>query len=75
MMPFDYSKLAGKITERYGTRGSFATAMGFSSRTMSLKMSGKVPWKQTEIARACSLLSVSDREIPSYFFAEKVQRK
>lgn len=73
-MPFDYSKLDGRITEKYGNRGLFAAAMGVSSRTMSLKMNGKVPWKQTEISRACTLLSVKDCEIPSYFFAEKVQR-
>ena len=74
-MPFDYSKLDGRITEKYGTRGNFAVAMRFSSRTMSLKMNGKVPWKQTEISRACSLLAVKACEIPDYFFAEKVHRE
>lgn len=68
-MPFDYSKLDGKITEVFGTRGAFARSMGFSERTMSLKMSGKVPWKQPEMAKACELLNLQKVAIPEYFFA------
>ena len=71
-MAFDYSKLDGKITERFGTRYAFAHAMGFSERTMSLKMSGQVSWKQTEMAKACELLGIRKKDIPSYFFAVQV---
>ena len=71
-MSFNYDKLDGKITEKFGTRGAFARAMGVSERTMSLKMSGKVPWKQPEIVKACSLLSIKNGKIPNYFFSKKV---
>lgn len=72
-MPYNYSKLLGRIVEKVGTQSKFAERMGMSERTISLKLNGKVGWKQTEIARACSVLDIQDIEIPNYFFALKVQ--
>lgn len=72
-MGYDYSLLEGKIVEVFGTRGEFAKAMEFSERTLSLKMNGKVPWKQPEITKACKLLGILDKKINLYFFTMKVQ--
>ncbi|MBO4938507.1 MAG: DUF739 family protein [Oscillospiraceae bacterium] len=68
-MPYNYSKLLGRIVEKVGTQSNFAERMGLSERTISLKLNGKVGWKQTEIAKACEVLAIEDREIPVYFFA------
>lgn len=68
-MPYNYSKLLGRITEKVGTQGAFAEKMGLSERSVSLKLNGKVGWKQAEIAKACEVLSIQDSEIHSYFFA------
>ncbi len=70
---YNYDKLVGRIVERYTTREKFAKAMGFSARTLSLKLNNHVPWKDLEIERACGLLELSAMNIPAYFFAEKVQ--
>lgn len=70
---YDYSKLAGAITEKYRTQRNFAIAMGLSERTISLKMSGKIDWKQAEIEKATALLQISDSQIPAYFFKKQVQ--
>jgi hypothetical protein len=72
-MDYDYSKLMGRITEKFGTQGRFAVAMGMSERSMSLKLNGKVPFKQQEISKACSLLEIDDSDIYPYFFTLKVQ--
>lgn len=72
-MPHNYSKLIGKIVEVFGTQRNFAEKMGLSERSVSLKLHGKVGWKQGEIAQACGLLKISDTEIPAYFFALDVQ--
>lgn len=72
-MAFNYDKLSGKIVEVFGTRYKFAEAMGWSERTLSLKMSGKRPWKQPDICKAINLLKLSEEDIPSYFFTPKVQ--
>ena len=72
-MAFDYSKLRGRIVEKFGSHMSFAKAMDISERTLSLKMSGKRTWKQPEICLAIKLLGLSNNDIQEYFFNLKVQ--
>ena len=36
-MSFNYSKLRGRIIEKFGTQGCFARKLGVSERTLSLK--------------------------------------
>lgn len=67
-MPYDYSKLYGAIAEKCGTRAVFAQKMGLSERSVSLKLNGKIGWKQMEIAKACTILDIDAENIPSYFF-------
>lgn len=72
-MSFDYSKLKGRIIEKYGFQREFAKAMKWSERTLSLKIQGKRPWKQPDIRKAIELLELSDSDIPIYFFKPEVQ--
>ena len=72
-MAFDYSKLKGKIIEKYGSQSSCADAMDWSERTLSLKLGGKLYWKQSDICKAILLLELSVEDIQDYFFREKVQ--
>lgn len=67
-MPYNYTKLLGRITEKVGTHGIFADLMGLSERTVSLKLNGRVGWKQAEISKACEVLEIPDNEIHAYFF-------
>lgn len=67
-MNYNYSKLLGRIVEICGTQSKFADAMQLSDRTVSLKLNGKVSWKQEEISRACDTLRIPPKEIPEYFF-------
>lgn len=72
-MSYDYSKLAGRIVEKCTTQAKFAEELGMSERTVSLKMNGKVGWKQEEMIRASSVLDFPLSDIPAYFFNQKVQ--
>lgn len=72
-MAYDYSKLLGRITEKYGTRTRFSEAMNLSEQSLSLKLNSRVAFKQPEITKACSLLEIDDADIPAYFFTLKVQ--
>lgn len=72
-MSYNYSKLNGRIIEKFGTQGKFAEAMKLSERSISLKLNNKVEWKQDEILRASKLLEFSQMEIPNYFFKLEVQ--
>ena len=72
-MAYDYSRLKGRIIEKYGCNAKFATDMEWSERTLSLKLNNKVAWKQPEIVKAIELLSLNVNDITSYFFKPKVQ--
>lgn len=67
-MLFDYRKLRRRIIEKYGSQMNFAIAMGWSERTLSLKVNGRVFWKQPDICKAIDLLGLSEMDIPDYFF-------
>jgi len=71
-MSNDYSKLLGRITEKFGTQAEFANSMGVSERSISLKLNNKVSWKDSEISKAVDILGLNPKDIPSYFFKYKV---
>ena len=72
-MAFNYKKLRGRIIEVFGSQQKFAAAMGWSERTLSLKMNGMRSWKQKDICLAITLLGLDCTDIPAYFFAVGVQ--
>ena len=69
----DYSKLKGKIIEKYSTQANFSKALNISERSLSLKLNSEVDWKQSEIFKATKLLGIPNDEIDQYFFKVKVQ--
>ena len=74
-MKFDYSKLIGRIIEKFGSRRAFAKAVGFSENTISKKLSGKMAITTNDIIKwsSAELLDIAEQDIPEYFFATKVQ--
>ena len=67
-MGYDYSKLEGRIVEKFGTRENFAKSLGVTTKSISEKLNNKTIWKQPEISKAMELLSISGKDIESYFF-------
>lgn len=74
MENFDYSKLRGKIKEVFDTQKAFSDALGLSAPTLTLKLSGRSDFTQSEMNKAADLLKFSRAEIPVYFFTEKVKK-
>lgn len=72
-MAFNYQKLLGRITEKMGSQAEFARRMELSEWTISLKLNGKVPFKQNEIVKASNLLEIDNSDIATYFFTVYVQ--
>lgn len=72
-MVFDYSKLRGRIVEKFGTQQEFAKALGVSSRTLSLKLNNHIPFGQGEIDKTITLLDAAPHDIKAYFFTKAVQ--
>lgn len=65
---YDYSKLCGKIREKFGKQYNFASAMGMHPSTLSLKLNNHRDWTREEIVRACELLGIDLEDAGSYFF-------
>ncbi|SFL49925.1 DUF739 family protein [Lactococcus garvieae] len=73
-MSFDYSKLLGRIIEKYGSQQEFAKAMSLSEKILSEKLNSKAYWKQKDIDKAVELLDIDREKIGIYFFNKKVQK-
>lgn len=73
-MKFDYSKLRGRIVEKFGSEKKFAEAFGISGVTMSRKLNGKTAISMEDIIEMSSdrLLDIRPAEYHEYFFAVKV---
>lgn len=69
---YDYSKLKGRIVEKFGTRKEFCKAMGWSNVTVTTRLNGASWWRQDEIDKAVDLLEIDQAEIGNYFFQKKV---
>lgn len=69
-MPYNYSRLRGKIREVYGTETKFAEALGdtMARPTLSLKLNGKAEWSQVEMHSVMKLLKEPITKIGYYFF-------
>lgn len=73
-MDYDYSKLRGRVVERFGTQEAFAKAVRMSPAGLSAKLRNLTGFTQDEICEACSALSIPARQISQYFFTHKVQK-
>lgn len=70
---FDYSKLKGRIIEKYDTMQAFSKKVKISSQSLSYKLNNKVDWRQSEISKCMKLLDIPFNEVDIYFFNEIVQ--
>ena len=67
-MIYEYNKLRGRITEKFGSQAKFADKLGISTTTMSKKMQCKTGFSQEDIERWASLLDIKREEFSEYFF-------
>lgn len=69
-MTFNYSKLRGKIVEKYGSIAAFSTALGISNITLSMKLNNKIRFTSDDIIKIVELLEIPADEIGDYFFTQ-----
>ena len=69
---FDYSKLKGKIIEKFGSQTAFAKALGVSDATMTSKLTGKTYFSQDEIMKSLEFLDIEPGLTTDYFFTARV---
>lgn len=71
-MAFDFSKLKGKITEKYGSQQNFAKEYGISENSLSLKLTNKMRFTSDDIIKISDMLEIPKEEVGVYFFTIKV---
>lgn len=69
----NYDKLKGRIKEVLGTQGKLAEAMDIDETTISNKLNNNTYFTQKEILKVSSILNINIKDIPEYFFKEKVR--
>ena len=62
---FDYSKLLGRIKEKFGTQDNLAAKTTISATSLNYKLNNKVEWKQKEIARLKEEQGITEIEEPT----------
>ena len=69
-MDFDYSKLEGRIVEKFGSNRAFAEKWGKSENTISRKLNGKIAFSTADIIEISSeeMLDIPASEFHAYFF-------
>lgn len=69
---FDYSKLLGRIVEKFRTQSAFADALGIAKQTVNAKIQGNIEITKQDIVKWSTLLEIPLEEIGVYFFKTKV---
>lgn len=69
-MAFNYSKLNGRIVEKFGTRVNFASKIGMKESTLIRKLNNQSSFKDSEIWEICEKLKLKKNKIPEYFFSQ-----
>jgi hypothetical protein len=68
----DFSKLRGRIVEKYGSVGAFAGAVEMSRAQVSHKLNGRADFNSRDIIKWCDVLEIEPGEVYDYFFTRKV---
>ena len=71
---FNFSKLRGRIVEKFGKQEDFAKAVGISYVSLSKRLNNHLEFSAREILRMSNILEINLEDIPLYFFAVKVQK-
>lgn len=66
---FNYSKLKGKIIEKYGTQTNFLDSMGMSETTFIKSIKCERYFDQGEMLEIADLLDINYSDIDIYFFS------
>lgn len=70
---YNYSKLKGRIVEKFGNIKNLSKSISLSATTLYKKLSGKEYFNQWQIEMIRKALEISETEVNEYFFVYKVK--
>lgn len=73
-MLFDFSRLKGRIAEKFETRAAFASHLGLQPSALSNRLNGITQFRADEIQTICQpdCLDIDAQDIGAYFFTPRV---
>lgn len=74
-MKTEYSKLRGRIVEKFGTNKAFAEEIGVSENTISRKLSAKRGFVKDDIIVWSDALGIDHSEIGDFFYPKSLTVK
>lgn len=72
-MAKDFSKLIGRIVEKYGTRSAFCDALGKSPEWLSRRLNNQTEFSSDEMIAIIDLLEINPQEMHLFFLTLKVR--
>lgn len=69
---FDYSKLRGRIVEKFGNITNLSESLGIHKMTASRKLNGVIGFSQADIETWGAALDIDPADYGKYFFTHKV---
>lgn len=72
-MERDFSKLIGRIAEKFVTRVAFCKALGKTPEWLSRRLNGQTQFDAEDMSAIISSLEIDPEDISLYFFAYKVR--
>lgn len=69
---YDYSKLRGRIIEKYGSQLEFSKALGVSNVSVSYKLNCHTGFSREDIENWSNILDIPAVDYGSFYFAKKV---
>lgn len=72
-VPIDYSKLRGRIVEKFGKQGAFAEKIGYSEKSVSEWLNNQKYWPHEAIIAAVDALEIPIGDVGTYFFTRLIQ--
>lgn len=71
-MEFDYSKLRGRIVEKFGSIEAFSSETSISNISVSKKLNNKVPISRADMIEWSNLLEIPVEEYGLFYCTEKL---
>ena len=72
MAAYDYSKLRGRIVEKFGTYTAFFEKLDITDVQASKKLNDKAGFSQDDIVQWCRLLDIDLNDVGLFFCTQKV---
>lgn len=71
---YDYSMLRGRIREKLGTEGAYATKIGRTQNYLTAVFNGRSFFSQKDITVGAETLDIKPEEIGAFYFTRKVHK-